>query len=712
MSEPGRNIIIRFAAVYIFIVFLLGIVIYNIIVIQTVEREKWLSLGKKNNKTDIIVRPNRGNIYSADGRLMASSIPTYYVYMDLRVPALKEKNGILFKENIDSLSYYLSEYFKNKSKAEYKRDLTQAYNQGKGEYAFYKERISYAQLKELKKFPLFRLGRNKSGLLTKEMFRRVKPFSTLASRTIGDIYADETKGGKNGLELSFDSILQGTPGISSRRKVANKWEEIVEVPPVEGMDITTTIDVDMQDIAEKALVDKLTEIEAQTGYAILMETKTGEIKAIVNMQRNADGTYSENKNGVVSDKVEPGSTFKTVSLMAVLDEGKAKLTDVIETGNGLYRFGNAVMKDHNANKGGYHNITLEQSLNASSNVGISRTIVKAYGNNPGEFVDKLYKMKINEPFNLYIPGSAAPEIRHPNDKSKYWSASTLPWMSIGYEVQIPPIYTVAFYNSIANNGKYIEPVFIKSISKNGQIIKSFSARTINEQICKPSTLKDIRQALLGVVENPKYGTGKAVHSPYVRIAGKTGTAQISKGSQGYKSGGTSHQVSFCGFFPFEQPRYTCLVVIREPKIGYPSGGLMAGVVVKNIAERISAIDTVTAIKNVPIDSTWLFLKSPIVKSGNYEAMQTVMTSLNQKFYGKSGKWIKSLSDGKRTLITAYDLNKENIPDLTGMGAKDAVYLCQRLGLVVNFSGIGKVSSQSLPVGKKAYKGQTINLILK
>ncbi len=712
MSEPGKNIISRFAAVYIFIVFLLGIVIYNIIVIQTVEREKWLSLGKKNNKTDIIVRPNRGNIYSADGRLMASSIPTYYVYMDLRVPALKEKNGILFKENIDSLSYYLSEYFKNKSKAEYKRDLTQAYNQGKGEYAFYKERISYAQLKDLKKFPLFRLGRNKSGLLTKEMFRRVKPFSTLASRTIGDIYSDETKGGKNGLELSFDSILQGTPGVSSRRKVANKWEEIVEVPPVDGMDITTTIDVDMQDIAEKALVDKLTEIEAQTGYAILMETKTGEIKAIVNMQRNPDGTYSENKNGVVSDKVEPGSTFKTVSLMAVLDEGKAKLTDVIETGSGLYRFGNAVMKDHNANKGGYHNITLEQSLNASSNIGISRTIVKAYGNNPGEFVDKLYKMKINEPFNLYIPGSAAPEIRHPNDKSKYWSASTLPWMSIGYEVQIPPIYTVAFYNSIANNGKYIEPVFIKSISKNGQIIKSFSARTINEQICKPSTLRDIRQALLGVVENPKYGTGKAAHSPYVRIAGKTGTAQISKGSQGYKSGGTSHQVSFCGFFPFEQPRYTCLVVIREPKIGYPSGGLMAGVVVKNIAERISAIDTVTAIKNVPIDSTWLFLKSPIVKSGNYEAMQTVMSSLSQKFYGKSGKWIKSLSDGKRTLITAYDLNKENIPDLTGMGAKDAVYLCQRLGLVVNFSGIGKVCSQSLPVGKKAYKGQTINLLLK
>lgn len=709
MTEPGRKIIGRFATVYMFIVLLLIAIIWNIAKIQTVERDNWLKLGQKNDKKDIIVRPNRGNIYSSDGRLMASSIPMYYVYMDTRVPALHEDDGKLFTENIDSLSEYLANYFQDKPKATYKKDITNAYRQGKGEYPFIKGRITYAQLKDIKKFPLFKLGRNKSGLLTKEMFSRVKPFTTLASRTIGDIYADESRGGKNGLELGFDSILQGVPGVSSRQKVANRWQEIVEVEPVDGMDIVSTIDVDMQDIAEKALLDKLKEIEAQTGYAIVMEVATGEIKAIVNMDRNPNGTYSENRNGAVSDKVEPGSTFKTASLMAVIDDGKAKLTDVMETGNGLYRYGNAVMRDHNAHRGGYGSITLEQSLNASSNVGISRAVYRAYGENPGKFVDKLYKMGLNEPFQLYIPGQAKPFIRHPNDKASYWSATTLPWMSIGYEVQIPPIYTLAFYNAIANNGKFIEPLFIKSINKNGMVVKEFKARVINDQICKPSTLKDIRQALLGVVENPKFGTGKAVHSPFIRIAGKTGTAQISKGSAGYSAGGKSHQVSFCGFFPYENPKYTCIVVIREPKIGYPSGGLMSGVVVKNIAERISAIDTVSTIYDLQLDSTYVDFKKPVVKSGRFDAFQNVMTNLQQPFSGEGTSWIKTVSDGKKTEVSNMPLVAKLVPDLTGMGAKDAIYLCEKLGLRINMTGIGKVKTQSLTPGTRASKGQTITL---
>ncbi|MHB9054687.1 MAG: penicillin-binding protein [Paludibacteraceae bacterium] len=710
MTVPGKNIIGRFATVYIVIVFLMLTVIYNIVKIQTVEREGWLKLGTKNNKKDITVRPNRGNIYSADGRLMASSIPTYYIYMDTRVPALHENDGQLFTENIDSLSECLADYFQDKSKAEYKRDFTNAYRQGKGEYNFYKGKITYAQLKDIRKFPLFKLGRNKSGLLTKEMFSRVKPFTTLASRTIGDIYADETKGGKNGLELGFDSVLRGIPGVSSRQKVANRWEEVVQVEPVDGMDIVSTIDVDMQDIAEKALLDKLKEIEAQTGYAIIMEVKTGEIKAIVNMDRNADGSYSENRNGAVSDRVEPGSTFKTASLMAVLDDGRAKLSDVIETGNGLYHFGNAVMRDHNANHGGYGTITLEQALDASSNVGVSRTIVKAYGDNPGRFVDKLYKIGLNEPFQLYIPGAAKPWIRHPNDKSAYWSATTLPWMSIGYEVQIPPIYTLAFYNAIANNGKFIEPLFVKSINKNGLVVKEFKARVINYQICKPSTLKDVRRALLGVVENPRYGTGKAVHSPYIRIAGKTGTAQISKGIAGYSAGGKTHQVSFCGFFPYENPKYTCIVVIREPKIGYPSGGLMSGVVVKNIAERITAIDTVSTIYDLQLDSAYIDYKKPLVKSGNYEAFLNVMQNLKQSFSGQGTSWIKAVSDGRKTQVINLPLVARTLPDLTGMGAKDAIYLCEKLGLRVNMSGVGKVKSQNIPPGIRPIKGQIITLI--
>ena len=712
MTEPGKKIIGRFASVYILIVIMMGAIVYNILKIQTVERENWLELGKKNDKKDIKVRPNRGNIYSADGQLMASSIPTYYVYMDTRVPALHEKEGALFYENIDSLAESLANYFKDKSKSAYKRDITNAYNQKKAEYQFYKGRISYSQLKDLRKFPLFKLGRNKSGLITKEMFRRVKPYTTLASRTIGDIYADESKGGKNGLELGFDEYLKGTPGLSSRQKVANKWQVVVQIEPTDGMDIISTIDVDMQDIAEKALLEKLREIEAQTGYAILMETKTGEIKAIGNMDRNNDGTYSENRNGSVADKVEPGSTFKTASLMAVLDDGKAKLTDVIATGNGIFNYGRSVMRDHNYHRGGYKDITLEQSLNASSNIGISRTIVNAYGNNPGKFIDKLYKMGLNEPFNLHIPGTAKPAIKHPNDKASYWSGSSLPWMSIGYEVQQAPIYTLAFYNAIANNGKFVEPLFVKSINQNGQVIKQFSARVINEQICKPSTLKDVRQALLGVVEHPRYGTAKAVHSPHVRIAGKTGTAQISKGSAGYKAGGKSHQVSFCGFFPYENPRYTCIVVIREPRIGLPSGGLMSGVVVKNIAERIIAIDTTTSIIDIKSDSTLIAKnKRPSVKSGRSTAIKTVMKKLNQPVSTSNDEWLIAKIDENKIQFNSLPVQKRVTPNFYNMGAKDAVFLCEEVGLKVNFSGVGKVISQSIPAGTKIDKGQTIELVL-
>lgn len=710
MSETGRNIIVRFAAAYLFIILLMIMVIYNIMVIQTVERQNWLALGAKNDKKDIIVRPNRGNIYSADGRLMASSIPTYYVYMDLRVPALHEKKGILFKNNVDSLALCLATYFKDKTKSQYKQELEQAYNRGQAEYQFYKKQISYAQLKDIKTFPLLRLGRNKSGLLTKEMIHRVKPFTTLASRTIGDIYADETKGGKNGLELGFDSILRGKPGISSRQKVANRWEEIVEVPPIDGMDITTTIDVDMQDIAEKALLDKITEIEAQSGYAILMEAQTGEIKAIVNMQRNSDGTYSESRNGVVSDRAEPGSVFKVMSLMAVLDDGKAHLDDIVDTGEGKWKVANRMMIDHNADKKGYGVITFEHAINASSNVGVSKIIMKAYGDNPREYVEKLYRMKINEPFNLYIPGTSAPNIRYPNKDN--WYATTLAWMSIGYETQIPPIYTVAYFNSIANNGKYIEPLFIKSISQNGQIIKNFTARVINDQICKPSTLRDVRKALLGVVEDPKYATGKLVRSPYVRIGGKTGTALISQGAKGYKSGKASYQVSFCGIFPFDNPKYTCLVVFREPSSkNTASGGGMAGPVVKNIAERVIAINAYNTVDTAPVDSNFIDIKKPYTKSGKYDALKYVMNSLNQSFDGTPAKWIKTTCDGKRVSANPMGINKSRVPDLSGMGAKDAIYLCENLGMKVSINGFGKVYSQNIPAGSNIMRGQVISLNL-
>ncbi|MBN2766231.1 MAG: transpeptidase family protein [Paludibacteraceae bacterium] len=710
MADKRSNIVLRFGIVYLFILIAFGLVIYRIVVLQFIERDQWLEVAAKNKKTDILVKPNRGNIFASDGRLMASSIPTYYIYMDTRVPALHEKGGALFKEKIDSLSQALSAFFGDKSKSAYKSMIQKAYREGKGELQLHPKRISYSQLKDLRSLPLFNLGRNKSGLITKELVRREKPFGSLASRTIGDIYADEAKGGKNGLELYFNEELLGTPGVSVRQKVANRWEETVQVEPVDGMDLLTTIDINLQDIAESTLVDSLKSFDASSGYAIIMEVKTGEVKAIVNMQQNKDGSYSENRNGAVADQVEPGSTFKIASLMALLDEGKARITDTIHTGNGIHRYHTSDMRDHNYHRGGYGNLSLAEVIHASSNVGISLAVTKAWGDNPSGFVDKLYEMGLNEPMNIEIPGTASPKIRHPKDKSTYWSKTTLPWMSIGYETQIPPIYTLAFFNAIANDGRMIKPYLVKAILKNGQTIKTFETELINSQICRPSTLKTVQETLLGVIEGKK-GTAQNMRSKHVRIAGKTGTAQISKGTLGYKAGGKSHQVSFCGYFPADNPLFSCIVVIREPKNGYPSGGRMAGSVFKDIAERTMALKSNLKPEQIICDTTIHLAFAPKCKNGNYGALHTVMSKLNLNYTGNKAEWIKTKSQNNSIGISQMSINKKTIPDLTGLGAKDAVFLLGEMGIVAQIMGRGKVVSQNLKPGASFHKGQTIMIQL-
>ena len=396
--------------------------------------------------------------------------------------------------------------------------------------------------------------------------------------------------------------------------------------------------------------------------------------------------------------------------MAALDDGKTRITDRIETGNGLYSFSNRVMKDHNANKGGYGNISIAEAIHASSNVGISRMIVNAYGHNPSAYVDKLYSMKLNEKMNLEIPGTAGPKIRHPHDKSHYWSATTLPWMSIGYETQIPPIYTLSYFNAIANDGKFIRPFFVKSISKNGQIIKTFETETINEHICKPSTLKDIREVLLGVIEG-KLGTAQNMKSKYVRIAGKTGTAQISKGSLGYKNGGTTHQVSFCGYFPADNPMYTAIVVIREPRKGYPSGGKMAGSVFKSIAEGVMALKSDSHPWNFANDTLYKDPIAPFSKPGYVKALREVLTQLKLGLNPTTSNWVTTSAEAKAVKAEPLSVPSNAVPDMTGMGAKDAVYLGERLGLSVQVYGYGKVKSQSIKAGAVVRKGTIFKLIL-
>ncbi len=707
MAEKRNKIVLRFGIVYAIMIVLFMLVIGKIFQIQFIDGNKWIEAGSRNFKHNIPVKANRGNIYSSDGRLLASTIPSYHIEMDTRVDALKKNKGELFYQNIDSLSIALANYFGDKTSGEYKQMITRAYKNKKGNLRIYPHRITYSQLKDVQKMPLFRLGRNRSGLIYNEYINREKPFGSLASRTIGDVYLHEAKGAKNGLELYFDDQLTGKPGIASRVKVANRWQENIQVEPTDGLDIISTLDVEIQDIAEKILIDSLKVFSAQEGYVIVMEVATGQIKAMSNMYRLQSGEYAELKNGAVSDMVEPGSTFKVASFMALIDDGKAKATDSIDTGNGQFMFHNRPMNDHNRNKGGYGTISLAEAIHASSNIGISRAVVNAYGKDPGKFIDKLYKMKLTEPLNIEIPGAAVAKIKHPKT-SKSWSAVSLPWMTIGYETQIPPIYTLTFFNAIANNGKMMKPYLAKEIQRNGQVVKTFEPVVISKAICKTTTRTIVHETLLGVIEG-KLGTAKVAKSKYVRIAGKTGTALISKGREGYKSGGKQYQVSFCGYFPADEPLYSCIVVIREPSKGYASGGRMSGTVFRDIADRVMAMKTNANVVTLPVDSMQQYSIIPKIKHGNARNTSTVLNSLNIAHTNSDAGWVKLQSNATNASATPMRIIANQVPDVQGMGARDAMFLLGELGLKVQISGRGKVVSQSFEPGSKLHKGSTIIL---
>ncbi|MDR0811751.1 MAG: transpeptidase family protein [Paludibacter sp.] len=704
MSEKTRKLLIRFGLVYFGFVLLFGAIIYKIVDYQFISKSKIMTLYETPNI--LPVPATRGNIYADDGSLMASSIYEYRIYMDTRAPylrALGKDSVSVFEKNVDTLALSLSRFFGDRTPQEYKTVLMDGYNRKSGYLSLYPKRITAAQLREVKKMPLFTKGKNRGGLLTEENYRRVKPYGSLASRTIGDIYAVtdldslkvKTRGGKNGLELYFDSILAGTPG----QMISHLYDVILQEPQ-DGLDVLTTINIPKQDIAEQALLEGVKQFGASEGYVILLDAHTAEVKAMVNLQRNADSTYTENKNGCVSLMTEPGSVFKVISLMALLDAGKAHLDDVIETGNGRFQFGRRTMTDHNANRGGYGTITLAQAIYASSNVGVSRFVYNAWGNNPAAYVDKLYSMKLNTKFDMGIPGTATPGIRHPKDK-KYWSATTLPWMSVGYETQYAPIYTVAFYNAIANGGKYIQPKFVKALMKNGEIVEEYESVVLNPQICKPEVLQQVKETVLGVVEDSKHATAKSVHSDLVQIAGKTGTAQISFGKNGYTGpdGKKHYQVSFVGFFPYEQPKYTMIVVLRDPSIGIASGGRMCGSVFKKIAEKITIFDAETHVDDVKLDSLQMVNFMPRVKSGSSDEFDTVTRQLKLQIQKND------------SLFANNSLDKGKMPDFSGMGAKDAVFVASQLGLRVHLSGKGKVENQDIQAGNPFKRGETVKLFL-
>jgi cell division protein FtsI (penicillin-binding protein 3) len=690
------------------------VILWNVGKIQFVEGAAWNKEAFKDRQENRDVPANRGNILSCDGQLMASTVPSYNLLMDFKTV---DKDTLL--HYINPLSYKLSEKLKDKSASAYRKHILQGFRKQHSAWTLSKVRVSYLDLIEIKKFPLFNKGQYKSGLYVKKYLQRKKPFGSLASRTIGDIYGDFGKGGKSGLELRYDSLLKGHPGKCVHRKIAGKYMDVNEVNPVDGIDLVTTIDVSMQDVAETALRRELQRIHATSGTVVLMEVATGEVKAISNLGLTTSGEYGETRNFAVSDQSEPGSTFKTFSMIVGLEDGVIHPNDPVDTQNGDVVMYKRHMKDHNADKGGYHIINAAKSIWFSSNVGVSLLIDKHYRSNPMKFIEGLRRLGLNKPMNLEIPGSAKPRIPYPGCSFYYWSGGSLPWMSIGYVVTIPPIYTLAYYNAIANNGKLIRPFFVKGFSRDGKLMQEFSTETLNEKICSDRTLSEIRLMLDSVVGS---GTGKAVKSKIVSIAGKTGTAQLSHGASGYKAGGTSHQVSFCGYFPADKPKYSAIVVIREPKGEIPSGGKMAGGVFKEMAERVYSRELrlhpgelrAQEMENKP-DSVKVKLPLyPLVKGGQIRNLKTALAILNVPFIADSQRendWVRASSSDTGVSLGLRAITPRLVPDVKDMGARDAVYLLGKMGLNVTISGRGKVVGQSIPPGSFILKGQRIGLIL-
>ena len=708
MTPIQKKIMIRYSFI-ILVMILVGLaIVCKAGVIMFAERQYWKDVADRFVKENVTVRPTRGNIISADGQLMASSLPEYKIYMDFKAGgAIKDS---LLMHNLDSICEGLHQIFPDKSKQYFKGHILKGRKKMSRNYLLYPKRISYIEYKEAKRLPVFNLSKYRGGFHEQSFNQRKKPFGSLAMRTLGDMYSDLTLGAKNGLELSYDSILKGKEGITHRQKVMNKYLNIVDIPPVHGCDIISTIDVSMQDIAEKALVDKLKEINATVGVAILMEVKTGEIKAIVNMTKCNDGVYREVKNNAVSDLMEPGSTFKTASIMVALEDGKITPDTQVDTGNGIYNMHGAKMKDHNWHRGGYKVLTTTEALMVSSNIGVSKLIDDNYHNNPKKFVEGLHKIGIAQPLGIEIVGAGDPRIRIPTKEN--WSRTALAWMSIGYETQIPPISTVTFYNAIANNGVLVKPKFVKSIVKDGQVIEEIPTKVLNPAIASPKTIHDIQVILEKVVSK---GLGKRAGSKQFLVSGKTGTAQISQGKAGYTNGKRKYLVSFCGYFPSDNPKYSCIVAIQ--KNGLPaSGGGMAGPVFKNIAERVFAKHLAMDIREAK-DSTSILI--PDTKNGNISQAEYVLSNIDVKTEGFSSSfmdnnpvWGTTQKEDTHVALNETKITENRVPKVIGMGAKDAVYLLESVGLRARVVGVGKVKSQSIPAGNKIHKGQTILLRLK
>jgi cell division protein FtsI (penicillin-binding protein 3) len=696
-----EEIVWRSAVVYFVIVFVAIALLVRILFLQYFQRGKWSAMSEKYVYKTAEMPANRGDILAYDGRLLASSVPYYSIYMDTRSTGMTAST---WSNGINGLSEGLSRLVGIRSASGWKALITEARRMG-DRYLLIQKKVDYATLKKLRELPIFREGQYKGGLVVQPENKRILPHSELAARTIGYLNLGD-EGTTVGLEGSFNKDLAGKNGVVVKQRLTGgDWIPVDESESVEakdGNDIVTTLDVDLQDVASSALENQLRKHNAHHGCAVLMEVATGDIRAIANLEQSSDGNYYETYNYAIAESTEPGSTFKLPSLMAAIEDGVIDTGDVVDTGTGSVKFYNKVI--HDTREEGYGKLTVKQVFEKSSNVGTSKLIYEHYKDHPKDFVNRLYAMKLNQKLDLQIKGEGEPLIRYPGDK--FWSGLSLPMMSHGYEVQLTPLQILTFYNAVANDGKMMRPRFVTEILRNGAVVKSFGTNVIINSIASRSTIRKAKKMMEGVVE---HGTATNLKNANYKIAGKTGTAQIARDKYGYRQGPRmSYQASFVGYFPAENPLYSCIVVVNAPSNGVYYGNIVAGSVFKEISDKVYATTFFRDYKTEHEKGE--LIAAPEAGNGYRTDINKVLGGLDVRYKRTSKEdWVATRESGDTIRLVGVDLKKGLVPDVRGMSLRDAIYLLENSGLKVRYSGKGRVLRQSPEHGARVYEGSVVSL---
>lgn len=697
-----RSILIRVRVVFILIALCSAAIPYKVAKLQMADGDVWREKAETINFQYREVPATRGNIYAADGSLLATSLPFYRVALD---PTIAKSDS--YKSGIDSLAKKLSAYYKDKSAASYKRMINDARLDNKRYLVLNRKQIGYQGMQEMSTWPIFRNGRLGGGVIFEKVEKRYRPFNSLASRTVGFLNEDEYGAG---VEYSFNNYLQGQDGKALFQRLAGgTWKPVFDaedVKPENGYDVTTTLDVNIQDVAETALRRQLTDRDAEFGSVIVMEVKTGQIKAITNLQRNSNGNgYGENYNYAIGDQgnTEPGSTFKLLSMLALLEENKITLEETVETGDGTHKFYNQVMRD--SKHGGYGTLTIREAFEKSSNVGISKLVDEHFGASPSKFMAYIDKVGLGEPFDFQLIGEGKPFFKTPGEKN--WYGTSLPWISIGYEVKLNPLHTLALYNAVANGGKMVKPYIVKTISRGNIIEQQYEPEVIRKQIASEKNIKLLQSLLEGVVVR---GTARNIANADYQIAGKTGTAQKLENGQYTRV----YYTSFAGYFPADHPKYSMVVVIDSPKGFAAYGGDVSAPVFKEIADKIYALDLELNPDNqleiLRAEATGTQL--PYVKAGKAEELQGIFQELGLKASAANPEeWVKTVSHEASVEMNVNDTDKALVPDVSGLPLRDALFILENKGMKVNYSGKGRVKGQSISPGSALKPNATINLVL-